>query len=60
MWTGIFVVGIVMVHGTLWVLDGALPGGLVEGYSTMRHAQTMAFNDFGNVSAFQCFQRAFR
>jgi Ca2+-transporting ATPase len=32
-----------MAAGTLFVLDAALPGGLVEGTGSMRHAQTMAF-----------------
>jgi Ca2+-transporting ATPase len=52
MWTGIFFVGIVMALGTLWVLDDALPGGLVEGSGTMRYAQTMAFT---TLTLFQLF-----
>jgi Ca2+-transporting ATPase len=43
MWRGIVFVGVVMAAGTLFVLDAALPGGLVEGTGSMRHAQTMAF-----------------
>ena len=43
MWRGIFFVGAVMAAGTLFVLDAALPGGLVEGTGDLRHAQTMAF-----------------
>ena len=31
MWRGIFFVGAVMAVGTLYVLDAALPGGLVQG-----------------------------
>ena len=52
MWAGIFFVGTVMALGTLWVLDGALPGGLVEGSGTMRYAQTMAFT---TLTLFQLF-----
>ncbi len=43
MWTGIFFIGAIMAVGTLFVLDAALPGGMVRGGGTMRHAQTMAF-----------------
>jgi Ca2+-transporting ATPase len=43
MWRGIAFVGLVMAAGTLLVLDAALPGGLIEGTGTLRHAQTMAF-----------------
>jgi Ca2+-transporting ATPase len=43
MWTGIVLVGVVMAVGTLYVLDGSLPGGLVEGTGTLRYAQTRAF-----------------
>jgi Ca2+-transporting ATPase len=43
MWAGIFFVGAVMATGTLLVLDGSLPGGLLEGPGDMRYAQTMAF-----------------
>jgi Ca2+-transporting ATPase len=43
MWGGIFFVGVVMAAGTLLVLDGSLPGGLIEGAGTMPYAQTMAF-----------------
>ena len=43
MWGGIFFVGVVMAAGTLYTLDAALPGGLVRGNRSLRHAQTMAF-----------------
>jgi Ca2+-transporting ATPase len=55
MWAGIFFVGIVMALGTLWVLDGALPGGLVEGSGTMRYAQTMAFTTLMMFQLFNIF-----
>ena len=43
MWRGIVLVGVVMAAGTLFVLDSALPGGLVDGAGDLRYAQTMAF-----------------
>jgi Ca2+-transporting ATPase len=43
MWRGILQVGVVMAAGTIFVLDAALPGGLVEGSGDVRYAQTMAF-----------------
>jgi Ca2+-transporting ATPase len=43
MWSGIFFVGVIMAAGTLYTLDGALPGGLVPGDGSLRYAQTMAF-----------------
>jgi Ca2+-transporting ATPase len=43
MWSGIFFVGAIMAAGTLFVLDAALPGGLIEGAGSMRYGQTMAF-----------------
>ena len=55
MWAGIFFVGAVMAVGTLWVLDGALPGGLVEGSGTMRYAQTMAFTTLTMFQLFNIF-----
>jgi P-type Ca2+ transporter type 2C len=43
MWAGIFFVGAVMAAGTLVVLDGSLPGGLIEGSGSLSYGQTMAF-----------------
>jgi P-type Ca2+ transporter type 2C len=43
MWVGIVFVGAVMAIGTLYVLDAAMPGGLVDGTGDLRHAQSMAF-----------------
>jgi P-type Ca2+ transporter type 2C len=43
MWFGIFLVGVVMALGTLFVLDASLPGGLISGSGDLRYAQTMAF-----------------
>ena len=52
MWAGILFVGAVMAAGTLLVLDASLPGGLIEGSSDLRHAQTMAFT---TLTIFQLF-----
>lgn len=44
MWFDIFFVGIIMMVGTLGVMDASLPGGLIPAAGgTMRYAQTMAF-----------------
>lgn len=43
MWFDIFFVGVIMMVGTLAVMDAALPGGLIPGGGTMPYAQTMAF-----------------
>jgi Ca2+-transporting ATPase len=43
MWRGIVLVGVIMAAGTLFVLDAALPGGMVNGSGDLRYAQTMAF-----------------
>jgi Ca2+-transporting ATPase len=43
MWSSILFVGSIMAIGTLLVLDWSLPGGLIDGSGTARHAQTMAF-----------------
>jgi Ca2+-transporting ATPase len=44
MWFDIFFVGIIMMIGTLGVMDWALPAGLIPGGTgDMRYAQTLAF-----------------
>jgi Ca2+-transporting ATPase len=43
MWRGILFVGAIMAAGTLYILDAALPGGVVPGAGSLRHAQTLAF-----------------
>ncbi len=55
MWRGIFFVGAVMAVGTLYVLDAALPGGLVEGTGTIGYAQTMAFTTLMLFQLFNAF-----
>ncbi|HET9904292.1 MAG TPA: cation-translocating P-type ATPase [Xanthobacteraceae bacterium] len=42
-WTGILLVGGAMAVSTLLVLDGCLPGGLIEGKGDTTYARTMAF-----------------
>jgi len=55
MWAGIVFVGAIMAAGTLLVLDASLPGGLIEGSGSMRHAQTMAFTTLLFFSLFTVF-----
>ena len=55
MWAGIFFVGAVMAAGTLLVLDASLPGGLIEGSSSLRHGQTMAFTTLMLFQLFNVF-----
>jgi Ca2+-transporting ATPase len=55
MWFGIVLVGAVMALGTLYVLDAALPAGLVEGTGSMHYAQTMAFTTLMMFQLFNVF-----
>jgi Ca2+-transporting ATPase len=55
MWAGILFVGAVTAAGTLLVIDGSLPGGLVPGSGTMRYAHTMAFTTLVFFSLFTVF-----
>jgi Ca2+-transporting ATPase len=55
MWRGILLVGIVMALGTLFVLDAALPGGLVAGSGDLRYAQSMAFTTLVLFQLFNVF-----
>src|SRR5688500_2139137 len=43
MWRVIVIVGIIMVAGSLIVLDASLAGGFVQGYGCLTFAQTLAF-----------------
>lgn len=52
MWTGIVFVGVIMMAGTLLVIDASLPGGLIEGTGTIDHARTMGFT---TLTLFQLF-----
>ncbi len=55
MWFGIFFVGAIMAAGTLFILDAALPGGLVEGSGNMPYGQTMAFTTLVMFQLFNVF-----
>ncbi|MEK7392838.1 MAG: cation-translocating P-type ATPase, partial [Fibrobacterota bacterium] len=55
MWTGIVISGTVIAAGTLLVLDASLPGGMIEGTGTLRHAQSMAFTTLVLFQLFNCF-----
>jgi potassium/sodium efflux P-type ATPase len=52
---GIAFVGLVVAVTTLLVLDADLPGGLVEGSGSLRHARTMAFTTLVLAQLFNCF-----
>jgi Ca2+-transporting ATPase len=55
MWRGIALVAAVMAVGTLAVLDGVLPRGLLEGTGTLAHARTLAFHTLVLFSLFAVF-----
>jgi Ca2+-transporting ATPase len=55
MWYGIGFVGAIMAFGTLFVVDAALPGGILEGSGSVRHAQTMAFTTLMLFQLFNVF-----
>ncbi|MCC7210102.1 MAG: cation-translocating P-type ATPase, partial [Anaerolineae bacterium] len=55
MWFGIFFVGAVMAVGTLLVLDGTLPGGLIDGSGSLDHARSMAFTTLVFFQLFNVF-----
>ncbi|HEY0602125.1 MAG TPA: cation-translocating P-type ATPase [Herpetosiphonaceae bacterium] len=66
MWFGIVYIGLIMATGTLLVLDGSLPGGLIPGSGDLRYARTMAFTTLMLFQLFNVFnarsdeQSAFR
>jgi Ca2+-transporting ATPase len=55
MWQGIFFVGAIMAAGTLFVLDLALPGGLVAGDRDLTEARSMAFTTLVLFQLFNVF-----
>ncbi|WP_406697353.1 cation-translocating P-type ATPase [Singulisphaera sp. Ch08] len=55
MWARIFFIGAIMAIGTLLVLDGSLPGGLIEGSGDLRYGQTMAFTTLMLFQLFNVF-----
>ncbi len=56
MWFDIFFVGVIMMVGTLAVMDASLPGGYLAGANgTMAYAQTMAFTTLVFFQLFNAF-----
>ncbi len=55
MWRGIVFVAVIMAAGTLYILDAALPGGLVEGSGHLPYAHTMAFTTLVLFQLFNVF-----
>ncbi|HZA52065.1 MAG TPA: HAD-IC family P-type ATPase, partial [Myxococcaceae bacterium] len=55
MWRGIFLVGVVVALGTLFVLDASMPGGFFAGTGDLRYAQTMAFTTLMLFQLFNVF-----
>lgn len=56
MWFDIFFVGMIMMVGTLAVMDASLPGGYLAGANgTMAYAQTMAFTTLVFFQLFNAF-----
>jgi Ca2+-transporting ATPase len=55
MWRGIFLVGVIMAIGTLFVLDASMPGGFVHGSGDLKYAQTMAFTTLMLFQMFNVF-----
>lgn len=56
MWFDIFFVGVIMMFGTLAVMDYSLPGGWLAGKNgTMAYAQTMAFTTLVFFQLFNAF-----
>ncbi|WP_242345378.1 cation-translocating P-type ATPase [Anaeromyxobacter terrae] len=64
-WFDLVLVGAVMAVGTLAVMDGALPGGLIGGAGPsapgrgLRHAQTLAFTTLVLFQLFNAFNSRF-
>jgi Ca2+-transporting ATPase len=59
MWWDIAFVGLVMGIGTLLVLDGSLPGGLLPGSGTLAYAQTVTFTTLVCFQLFNVFNARF-
>ncbi|MEO8369000.1 MAG: cation-translocating P-type ATPase [Candidatus Solibacter sp.] len=53
--TGIGLVGLTMAAGTLFIFDGALPGGLIEGPGPIEYGRTMAFTALIFFQVFNAF-----
>jgi Ca2+-transporting ATPase len=59
MWWDIVFVGVVMMIGTLLVLDFALPGGLIEGNRDLPYGHTMTFTTLVFFQLFNVFNARF-
>jgi Ca2+-transporting ATPase len=55
MWITVGLVGLVMAISTLLVLDGSLPGGLIDGSGDVRYGRTMAFTTLVLCQLFNAF-----
>jgi Ca2+-transporting ATPase len=55
MWFDVAYVGAIMAVGTLLVMDGALPGGLLPGAGDMPYARTLAFTTLVLFQLFNVF-----
>lgn len=55
MWFDIFFAGFILAAGTLFVMDLALPGGLLQGTGDMIYARTMAFTTLVFYQLFNVF-----
>ncbi len=55
MWVGVLFVGLVMAIATLLTIDYKLPGGLIEGSSTLDQARTAGFTVLVLAQLFNCF-----
>ena len=55
MWRGVIEMGLVMALATLFTIDIHLPGGLVEGSSTLEEARTAGFTVLVLAQLFNCF-----
>jgi magnesium-transporting ATPase (P-type) len=55
MWRGVVAVGLVMALATLLTIDLNLPGGLIEGSSSLANARTAGFTVLVFAQLFNCF-----
>jgi P-type Ca2+ transporter type 2C len=54
-WFDVFFVGVIMMIGTLAVMDASLPAGFLPGSGNMHYAQTMAFTTLVFFQLFNAF-----
>ena len=59
MWGDIAFVGIIMGVGSLLLLDGSMPGGLIEGSGTLPYGHTMIFTTLVFFQLFNVFNARF-